>query len=563
MTISSQPDPARRVLDGLEQASRRPITAAGALASASALLWVGQAWLAADLIGALVYKVASVERALLAVALFAALGLLRHAGEFSAGRLAFRAAQRIVADRRAALVESESLASPFAVAPGSSASAATLIGTKLDLLVPWLTRYRLAAIKVAVVPLAILAAAAVWSWAAGVILLASGPLIPLFMALIGYAAREASERHMAETGTLNVMLLEWLNAGADIRLLNAEGATVASFDAAADSLRARSMAVLRIAFLSSTVLELFSALGIALAAVYVGFSLLGTFSFGTYSAPLTVTGGIFILLLVPDFFQPLRELAAAWHDRAAALAVAGEIAELENRTGAHILGRGGKAAPLVGAPTITVNNLAFATSAARAIRFPDFTVAAGEKLAITGESGAGKTTLLGLIAGFMAPSAGTIAVAGVPLDGATADGWRQRIGYVGQHPHMLNASLRVNVALNDAHADPHKLDEALQAAAAEDILAGLPRRAETRLGENGAGVSGGEARRLTIARAIYAGVDVILADEPTADLDSATADKVADALVAAAENGASLIVATHDPRLAARMDREVKLVVAP
>ena len=105
--------------------------------------------------------------------------------------------------------------------------------------------------------------------------------------------------------------------------------------------------------------------------------------------------------------------------------------------------------------------------------------------------------------------------------------------------------------------------EALKAAAAEDILAGLPRGVETRLGENGAGVSGGEARRLTIARAIYAGAAVILADEPTADLDHATADKVTDALIAAAENGASLIVATHDPRLAARMDREIKLADAP
>ena len=249
----------------------------------------------------------------------------------------------MVAGKRAALVESESLASPFAVGEGSSAAIATLIGTKLDLLIPWLTRYRIAAIKVAVVPLAILAAVFLWSWAGGVILLVSGPLVPLFMAFIGYAAREASEKHMAETGTLNVMLLEWLNAGADIRLLNAEAETVAGFDRAADSLRARSMAVLRIAFLSSTVLELFSALGIALVAVYVGFSLLGTIAFGTYGAPLTVAGGIFILLMVPDFFQPLRELAAAWHDRAAALAVAGEIAELEERAGPRILGRGGKA----------------------------------------------------------------------------------------------------------------------------------------------------------------------------------------------------------------------------
>ncbi len=558
MTAAAQTDPARRVLDGVERASRGPINAAGMLASASALLWIGQAWLAADLIGALVHGRATPGHALLAVALFMVLGLLRHAGEFFAGRLAFRAAQRVVADRRAALVASESLASPFAVSHGSSAGVATLIGTKLDLLIPWLTRYRIAAIKVAIVPLAILLAVFLWSWAGGFILLISGPLIPIFMALIGYAAREASERHMAETGTLNVMLLEWLNAGADIRLLNAEGATVASFDQAADSLRARTMAVLRIAFLSSTVLELFSALGIALAAVYVGFSLLGTFSFGTYSAPLTVAGGIFILLLVPDFFQPLRELAAAWHDRAAALAVAGEIAELEERAGPRILGHGGKAEALAGAPVIALRDVAFGT-----MRFPDFTVAAGEKLALTGESGAGKTTLLSLIAGLAAPSQGTIAVAGVALDDTTADGWRQRIGYVGQHPHMLNASLRVNIALNDAHADPRKLRDALHAAAAEDILAGLPRGVETRLGENGAGVSGGEARRLTIARAIYAGAEVILADEPTADLDSATADKVTDALIAAAHNGASLVVATHDPRLAGRMDRQIKLADTP
>ena len=558
MTAKAETDPARRVLDGLERASRRPITQAGALASASALVWIGQAWLAAALIGGLVHGEATAEQALLAAVLFAALGLVRHAGELAAGRLAFRAAQKIVAEKRAALVESESLASPFAVAPGTSAAIATLIGTKLDLFIPWLTRYQIAAIKVAIVPLAILAAVFVRSWAGGLILLMAGPLIPLFMALIGFAAREASEKHMAETGTLNVMLLEWLNAGADIRLLNAEAATIAGFDKAADSLRARSMAVLRIAFLSSTVLELFSALGIALAAVYVGFSLLGTITFGTYSAPLGVAGGIFILLMVPDFFQPLRELAAAWHDRAAALAVAGEIAELEGQAAPRILGRGDKAAPLAGAPVIAVRNLAFG-----AVRFPDFTVAAGEKIAVTGESGAGKTTLLGLIAGLVRPGSGIITVAGSPLDDATADGWRQRIGYVGQHPHMLNASLRVNIALNDAHADPHRLSLALAAAAAGDILAGLPRGVETRLGENGAGVSGGEARRLTIARAIYAGVDVILADEPTADLDSATADKVTDALIAAAETGASLIVATHDPRLAARMDREIKLEGAP
>lgn len=558
MTARDQADPAARVLAGIERLSRRPIAIAASLASGAALLSIGQAWLAAGLLGALAHGNATARQALLAAILFVALGLLRHAGDLAAGRRAFRTAQQVVAARRAALVESQSLASPFSLSQDSSAAVATLIGTKLDLLVPWLTRYQIAAIKVAVVPLAIVLAVLLWSWAAGIILLVSGPLIPLFMALIGFAAREASEKHMAETGSLNVMLLEWLNAGADIRLLDAETATVASFDRAADSLRARTMAVLRIAFLSSTVLELFSALGIALAAVYVGFSLLGVFHFGTYHAPLTVAAGIFILLMVPDFFQPLRDLAAAWHDRAAALAVAGEIAELEGRACSPILGRGAKAEALAGAPAIAVRGLALGP-----VRFPDFAVAAGEKVALTGESGAGKTTLLSLLAGLASPSDGVIEVAGVRLDEASADGWRRRIGYVGQHPHMLNASLRVNIALNDAHPDAARLQTALTAAAADDIVAALARGVETRLGENGAGVSGGEARRLTIARAIYAGASVILADEPTADLDRATADAVTEALIAAARNGASLVVATHDPRLVARMDREIKLTGTP
>jgi ATP-binding cassette subfamily C protein CydD len=563
MTVKTEPDPARRVLDGFARAGRRPIGIAGGVASAVALLWIGQAWLAASLIGALVHREASLTSAVVASALFVAIGLVRHGADFWASRFAFRAAQRLVAAERARLVERESLASPFAGARASSAATATLIGTKLDLLIPWLTRYQIASIKVAVVPLAIVAAVFVWSWAGGLILLISGPLIPLFMALIGYAAREASERHMAETGTLNAMLLEWLNAAADIRLLNAEAATADRFDAAADSLRARTMAVLRIAFLSSTVLELFSALGIALAAVYVGFNLLGTFSFGTYVAPLSVSAGIFILLMVPDFFQPLRDLAAAWHDRAAALAVAGEIAELEQQATPRILGRGTKADRLSGPPAISVQGLAFTTSAGHLVRFPDFTVVPGEKVAITGDSGAGKTTLLGLLAGLARPSEGTIIVTGVALDDITADSWRQQIGYVGQHPHMLNASLRANVGLTDAHPDPHKLKHALSAAAAGDIVAGLTRGVDARLGENGAGVSGGEARRLTIARAIYAGADVILADEPTADLDAATADTVTDALIAATQSGASLIVATHDPRLIARMDRAVALAAVP
>jgi ATP-binding cassette, subfamily C, bacterial CydD len=559
MPRHSSDDPARRALDALEKTSRRPILAAAVFASVASLLWIVQAYVAADLIGALVDGTATVEKAVFAAGLFVGFGLLRHGGEAHAARRAFRAAQAVVADERRRIVDRESLVSPLASNRQSSAALATLVGNKLELLIPWMARYRIASIKVAVVPLVILAAALLWSWAAALILLMSGPLIPLFMALIGFAARDASEKHLAETGTLNGLLLEWLTAAFVIRLLNAEAATLARFETAADSLRARTMAVLRVAFLSSTVLELFAALGIALAAVYVGFSLLGTFSFGTYGTPLSVAGGIFILLLVPDFFLPMRELAAAWHDRAAALAVAGEVAALEQGTVQTMLGTGRKRPASAGAPAIRAENVGLAMSAGRHIRFPDFVVEPGDKVALTGGSGAGKSTLLYLLAGLAKPDHGALTIAGRPLDDDTADAWRARIGYVGQHPHLLNASVRANLALAETHADSGRLSAALGKAQASDVVAGLPRGADTRLGENGAGVSGGEARRLMIARAIYANADVILADEPTADLDAQTAARITDALLAAAETGATLIVATHDPALIARMDREIRL----
>ena len=280
--VNPKADPAQELLDHLADASKRLIGKAASIASFASSLWIVQAYIAANLIGTLISGNVPITQIAMSGLAFILVGLIRHAADAWAGRMAFGEALQIVATEREAIVQAQSLASPFASDGQSSAAVATLLGTKLDQLIPWVTRYRVAAFKVRVVPLVLLAAVFSYSWAAGLILVISAPLIPVFMALIGFAARDASEKHMAETGTLNAMLLEWLNAGVDIRLLNAQSATIASFDRAADSLRERTMAVLKIAFLSSTVLELFAALGIAMVAVYVGFSLLGTFSFGTY-----------------------------------------------------------------------------------------------------------------------------------------------------------------------------------------------------------------------------------------------------------------------------------------
>ncbi len=189
-------------------------------------------------------------------------------------------------------------------------------------------------------------------------------------------------------------------------------------------------------------------------------------------------------------------------------------------------------------------------------RFPDFHVAAGSAVAITGQSGSGKTTLLSLLAGLAPAAGGRIDVAGQTLDETSADAWRARLTWIGQMPHFVNASLRANLLLAGPDRDDARLERALAGASATAIVRALPRGLDTRIGETGYGVSGGEARRLTVARALYSGADIVLADEPTADLDDETADAVIDGLLAIAARGATLIVATHDMRLARRMDRD-------
>lgn len=551
------------VLADMEATLRTPLRRAAALSVLSSLLWPFQAYLAGNLIADLLNGTASSSVVTLYAALFALVGIARNSADATASGWMFKAAQELVRAQRLDLTLRASLRSPLSSAPLSSAAVATLIGNKMELILTWATRYKMSAIKARIVPLGILAIVLVQSWAAALILLLCGPLIPVFMALIGFAARDASEKHLAEQGSLNASLLECLTAGPDIRILAAEKVTIERFEAAAQALKQKTMAVLRIAFLSSTVLEFFSSLGIALVAVYVGFSLLGVFSFGAYGGALPIASGIFILMMTPDFFQPLRELSAAWHDRAAAQALASEIAAFRAGTDARILGAGAAAAKGLDDIRVETSALSLTLPSGASLTYPDLLIEKGEKVALVGPSGVGKSTLLSLVAGLVSPRSGKITVCGAPLTTENADSWRAKIALVGQSPHMLNGSLASNLALSSPQASRQDVMAALTTAAAGDVVARLPRGLQERLGENGAGVSGGEARRLMIARAVLSNAALIIADEPTADLDAETAAIITDALIRAASEGATLLVATHDPRLASRMDRIIDLGAKP
>ena len=587
-----QDDLDARRLGDLAWADRRRLRIASVLSASASVLWIAQAFVLARAVGGLLggdAETASLGPAALAFALLAAARIVLDA---LSGHIAARASERVQLRTRARLLDAVARSSPFDARRPHSGEIAAVLTHHVDALAPYLRRYEPARMRVVVVPVAILLATLSVSWTAAMILCVAGPLIPVFMALIGQSARAASERQLGEIGTMNSFLLDRLQGLTTLRIFDGVERAAAGLRTATTGIHRSTMVVLRLAFLSSAVLELFSALGVALVAVYVGFNLLGYFGFGTYGAPLTLAGGLFVLLLAPEFFQPLRDFAAAYHDRAAALAASQEIGRILEADRPSLLGdtapsphrssrwgegrgEGQTLAPaLVAAPhpdplpteewgegtaaALRLRNvsLRFGGMLQPTLRDISLAVRPGEHVALVGPSGSGKSMLLGVIAGLMRPTAGQVLVDGALLDDATADGWRRRMAWVGQRPVFVRASVLANLTLGRGAPTSSCLDDLTARLGAKAVIDTLPRGLATMLGENGEGISGGEAQRLALVRAGLADADVILADEPTEHLDPETGEIVIGGLLRIAE-GRTLIVATHDRRLACRMHRVV------
>ena len=486
---------------------------------------------------------------------FLGLGVLRAVLNSMALATLSRAAETEIQLRRRDIIARESQTLDASKLGGAGAIAA-LATDKLEALRPYLLRYKPARMRVMVVPLVVLVLTAWFSWAAAVVLLAAGPLIPVFMALVGWAAKQESAQQMVEIGTLNDLLADRLAALSDLHLIGAGPQVIGGFAVASENLRDRTMGVLRIAFLSSTVLELFSALGVAMIAVWVGFALLGELGWGTWGGALTPFAGIFLLLLAPDFFQPLRDLAAAWHDKSAADAVVRECDAWQSDARQPLPGSGAQTLPMP-FTGLTTHGLRV-VHANRTLTYPDLAIHPGDSIALSGPSGIGKTTLLRLLAGLEPPTTGNIRIGADPLCDSTADAWRASLGWMPQTPRFLGRSLRHNIAFG-GRLD----DDILSTTQVAPIIGTLAAKDLTPLGDTGVGLSGGEARRVMLARALHRRPGLLLADEPTADLDTETANDIMDALEAYVAHGGTLIAATHDPRLIARMKSHIHMDANP
>jgi ATP-binding cassette subfamily C protein CydD len=385
-------------------------------------------------------------------------------------------------------------------------------------------------------------------WLAALFLLLAAPLIPLFMALVGMSAEQVSQRHVLQAGRLAGQFLDRVRNLTSLQLFGQVPNAIAAVDSAAQDYRNLSMATLRVAFLSSAVLEFFASVAIALVAMYIGFGLLGHIDYGP-SPELTLFSGLFILLLAPEFFQPLRSLAQHYHDRAAALAAADVLADLAQGEVAV------READTSGADVnvISVHDLSLAYPGRGLIlRGIDLRVARGEVIALTGASGSGKSSLLHCLAGFVQPDSGSVSLFGQAA-GVMPLAW------MGQRPFLIKGSWAENLRLTAPDADEPAMRRAIAAVGLNEVLAAQPNGLDSPLGEGGRGLSGGQAQRLALARVWLTDAQLVLLDEPTASLDEQSEAEVVEALHALAGAGRTLIIATHHPALVRMADRVVQL----
>ncbi|MFE5868357.1 thiol reductant ABC exporter subunit CydD [Streptomyces roseifaciens] len=476
----------------------------------------------------------------------------------AAGRAAVSWLTELAAHRASAAVKSELrdrlLTHATRLGPGwldarRTGELTTLATRGVDALDDYFARYLPQLGLAVVVPVAVLARIVSADWISALIIVLTLPLIPLFMVLIGWATQSRMDRQWRLLARLSGHFLDVVAGLPTLKVFGRAKAQAESIRAITADYRRATLRTLRLAFLSSFALELLATVSVALVAVGIGMRLV--------HGELDLYTGLMILVLAPEAYLPLRQVGAQYHAAAEGLAAADEVfAVLETEP----VPAGTAPAPDARQATLTVDRLAVrhAGRAEPSLSETSFEVRPGETVALVGPSGCGKTTLLNVLLGFARPDAGRVLVDGTDLASLSPESWRDQVAWVPQRPRLFAGTVAENVRLARPGATDAQVREALREAGALDFVSMLPHGTDTRLGENGAGLSAGQRQRLALARAFLADRPLLLLDEPTANLDGETEASVVEAIRRLAA-GRTVIMVVHRPALLAVTDRTVRL----
>jgi ATP-binding cassette subfamily C protein CydD len=476
--------------------------------------------------------------------LLTALWGLRTAAQWTQARLSQHGATGAIADLSGQVLQAVTAGDPRTLAERRD-DAATVVVRGLDGLRPYFTAYLPALVLAVILTPAAVLLMALFDLQATAIVLVALPLIPIFMVLIGLATAERSAAALEAMTTLQARMLDLIAGIPTLRALGRARGPAGRITDLSAAHRRSAMATLRIAFLSSLVLELLATLGVALVAVSVGLRLV--------YGDLSLTTGLTVLLLAPDVFWPLRRVGVEFHaaqdgkaaaDRAFALMDTAPV----RATGTQVVRAAGTA--------IHVRDLSVAGRTGYAPHHLDAVFESGSVTVLTGPNGAGKSTTLQVIAGLTPAAAGAVTVAGVDVAELEPRAWWAQVSWLPQRPVLVPGTVADNLALFGPLSD---IEEACAASGFDRVLAELPAGADTILGRGGVGLSLGQRQRLGLARALGSPAAVLLLDEPTAHLDAATEAAVLRALVARARKGVTVVVVGHRAPVLAIADRVIEV----
>ena len=462
-----------------------------------------------------------------------------------------RAAAGVLSDLRLALVERRLRSHPAALdgAEGAEIAAAAVQG--VDGLAAYFGRYLPQLVLACIVPPAVLLWVAIIDVESALLMLATVPLVPVFMWLIGRYTAERSRARWRELQRLSTHFLDVVRGLPTLRAFNRSRPQTAAIAEVSDRYRRATMATLRVSFLSGSVLELAATLGVALVAVTVGVRLV--------DGGIGLTAGLTVLIVAPELYVPLRQLGAQFHASADGLAAAERIVALLEAP-ASVAAGGSLIAPSPAAVAVRLDGVAFSYPArpGRVLDGLDLELRPGETVALVGPSGAGKSTVASLILRLAEPTAGCVTAGGTDLAGCDAAAWRAETAWVPQRPTMFRATVADNIRLGAPAATAERVHAAAVQAGADGFVRALPDGYDTLIGDGGRPLSAGERRRIAFARAFLRDAPVVILDEPTADLDEASTAIVADA-VERLRRGRTVLVIAHDAAVVRSADRVVVL----
>jgi ATP-binding cassette, subfamily C, bacterial CydD len=461
------------------------------------------------------------------------------------------AATAVVSELRLDLAARRLDAQPAALDGVEAAEIATAGVQGVDAVKAYFGRYLPQVVLAALVPVAVLVWVAAIDATSALIMLVTLPLVPVFMWLVGRYTDERTRERWLALRLLSTHFLDVVRGLPTLRLLNRSRLQTERIAAVSDDYRRATMGTLRIAFLSGSVLELAATLGVALVAVTVGVRLV--------DGGVGLQSAMTVLVLAPELYLPLRQLGAHFHASADGIAVTRRLLDLLDEP-ADVGPGGGIAPPSPAVAAVRLESVSFAYPSREALVLDglDLELRPGQTVALVGESGAGKSTVASLLLRLAEPTTGRVTIGGVDLARCRTDAWRNQLAWVPQHPTIFRGTIAENIRLGCQAADDDAVHGAAVLAGADAFVAALPDGYDTLVGDGGRPLSTGERRRVALARAFLRDAPLVILDEPTADLDRASADAVA-AAIERLRTGRTILLIAHRPELARRADRVVVL----